>query len=93
MPFLFLMMPTLGKYVAIRVSDDLRAHHFANCRLFFALGAILALMLTLVDAFVGGQPFVQPENAVRLPKPILVILAALLTVALFIAFFSVPFHA
>jgi len=93
MPFLFLMMPTLGKYVAIRVSDDLRAHHFANCRLFFALGAILALMLTLVDAFVGGQPFVQPENAVRLPATILVILAALLSVALFIAFFSVAFHA
>ena len=84
---------------------DLRAHYFANCRLFFTLGAILLLMLTMVDAFVGGQPFVHPENAVRLPATILVILAAVfpnekfhatftfLSVAMFIGFASVSYHA
>jgi hypothetical protein len=84
---------------------DPRALYFANCRLFFTLGAILLLMLTVVDALVGGQPFVHPENAVRLPAAILVALAALvpnekfhvaftlLSVALFIAFVSVSYHA
>jgi hypothetical protein len=83
---------------------DLRAHYFANCRLFFTLGAILLVMLTAVDAFVGGQPFIHPENAVRLPATILVILAAifpnerfhtaftLLSLALFIGFVSVSYH-
>jgi len=83
---------------------DLRTHYFANCRLFFTLGAILLLMLTAVDALVGGQPFLHPENAVRLPAAILVILAALfpnerfhvaftlLSAALFIGFVSVSYH-
>ena len=83
---------------------DLRTHYFANCRLFFTLGAILLLMLTVVDALVGGQPFVHPENAVRLPAVILVAMAAffpnekfhmaftLLSVALFIVFVTVSYR-
>lgn len=83
---------------------DLRAHYFANSRLFFTLGAILLLMLTVVDALVGGQPFLHPENAVRLPAAILVALAALfpnekyhvpftfLSVVLFIVFVSISYR-
>ena len=53
----------------------------------------------------GELPFVHPENAVRLPATILVILAAifpnekfhatftLLSVAMFIGFVSVSYHA
>jgi hypothetical protein len=55
---------------------DLRVHYFAQCRLYFGLGAVLLLQLALVDAWVGGQPFVHAENAVRLPGLLIAALAA-----------------
>ena len=84
---------------------DLRSHYFAHCRVFFTLGALLLLLLTVVDAFIGGQPFLHLENAVRLPAIILVtsaalfmnerfqVLFALAAGALFIGFVSVSYHA
>ena len=86
-------------------SIDLRAHYFAQCRVFFTLGALLLLLLTLVDALIGRQPFLHPENAVRLPAMILAASAALFVnerfhvlftlaaSALFIFFVSVAYHA
>ena len=84
---------------------DLRSYYFAQCRVVFTLGALLLLLLTVVDALVGGQPFLHLENAVRLPAIILTASAALFVnerfhvlftftaAALFIGFVSVSFHA
>jgi hypothetical protein len=44
---------------------DLRTHFYENARLFFVLGAVLLVQLAVVDAVVGGQPFVHVENAFR----------------------------
>jgi hypothetical protein len=44
---------------------DLRAHYFEQSRVFFGLAFVLLWQLAIVDALVGGQPFVHPENAVR----------------------------
>ena len=86
-------------------SIDLRSHYFAHCRVFFSLGALLLLLLTLVDALIGGQPFLHLENAVRLPAIILATSAALfvnqrfhvlftlIATTLFIGFLSVAYHA
>ena len=84
---------------------DLRSYYFAQCRVVFTLGALLLLLLTVVDALVGGQPFLHLENAVRLPAIILTASAALFVnerfhvlftftaAALFIGFLSVSYHA
>ncbi|MDX1650797.1 MAG: hypothetical protein R3263_13170, partial [Myxococcota bacterium] len=46
---------------------DLRAHYFAQSRLFFTLGGLLMVQLAVIDRLVGGQPFLHPENLFRLP--------------------------
>ena len=45
---------------------DLRKFFFDNNRIFFMLGALLIVMLGLVDYVVAGQPLIHAENAVRL---------------------------
>jgi hypothetical protein len=50
---------------------DLRAHYFEQHRLFFALGALLIAQLMVIDSVVGGQPYLHPENAFRLPGVLL----------------------
>jgi hypothetical protein len=44
---------------------DLRRHYYEQSRVFFGLGFVLLLQLAVVDATVGEQPFLHPENAVR----------------------------
>lgn len=58
-------------------SLDLRAHYFAQSRLFFSLGALLLVQLTLIDRLVGGQPFRHPENLFRIPGIAVALVAAL----------------
>lgn len=44
---------------------DLREHYGEQSRIFFVLGFALMVQFALVDKWVGEQPFLHPENAVR----------------------------
>lgn len=55
---------------------DLGEHYTAHSPIFFGLGALLLVQLSLIDRFVGGQPFLHPENAFRLPGVAVAIVGA-----------------
>ena len=44
---------------------DLRQHYLRQCRVFFSMGALLLVQLSLTDTLVSEQPWLHAENAVR----------------------------
>lgn len=44
---------------------DLRTHYYEQSRVFFGLACVLLVQLAAVDVWVGEQPFLHTENAVR----------------------------
>lgn len=70
---LLLVAPSLAMVLATFVlmphgerALDLRRHYLESRRWFFGIAAVSIVLLILVDAFVGHQPVVHPENAIRL---------------------------
>jgi hypothetical protein len=55
---------------------DLHEFFFASRRLFFGLGTLLLVQLAASDAIVASQPWLHPENGVRLAGIGLVAIAA-----------------
>lgn len=66
------LLPKIGEEGPV----DLHAHYFEQCRVYFVLGVVLLVQLTVVDRVVGQQPFLHPENAFRLPGVAVAALAA-----------------